>query len=86
MRDLKAGDQCEHLEKVGDVYSGYKMERCQTKYLERIDGKPQQLVLVTEGRKARFVCTKHAPQMKMERTVRKQKPKKDHMAEQVILL
>ncbi len=55
------------------------------KHLHRIDGKPQQLVVIKEGRVTRFVCTKHAPSTEIKHTVRKQK-KSDHMAEQVELL
>ncbi len=85
MRELKAGDQCEYTEKIGDPYTSYKNVRCETKHLHRVDGKPQQLVVIKEGRVTRFVCTKHAPSTEIKHTVRKQK-KSDHMAEQVELL
>ncbi len=85
MRDLKAGDRCEHTEKVGSVHTGYRDERCTTIHLSRVDGKPQQLVLVKEGRKSRFVCLKHAPIVTIAQTKPRQK-KRSYQAEQISLL
>ncbi len=84
MREIHKGDQCEHLELTGSV-GAYKKIRCTTTHLSRVDGKPQQLVLIREGRAHRKVCTKHAPAVQMRMTRPKQK-KVDHMAEQLDLL
>ncbi len=85
MREIHAGDQCEHLDLIGSL-GAYKKIRCTTTHLSRIDGKPQQLVIVREGRAHRKVCTKHAPQVQISNTRAKQKPKSDFQAEQVELL
>lgn len=84
MREIHAGDQCEHLELTGSP-GCYKKVRCTVTHLSRIDGKPQQLVLVREGRAHRKICTRHAPTVNMQQTRAKQKPKKDHLTEQVEL-
>ena len=57
MKELKAGDQCEHRDKVGDPYTSYKWVNCETRHLGRIDGKPQMLYVV----KKQFLCRKHLP-------------------------
>ncbi len=85
MRELKAGDQCEHLSRVGSVHTGYRDERCTTTHLSRVDGKPQQLVIVREGRAHRKICTRRAPSAQIQMTRPKQK-KPDHLAVQENLL
>ncbi len=54
---MKHGDQCDHVEKVGSVFTGYRKVRCEVKHMERVDGKPQMLYQV----KKQLFCRKHLP-------------------------
>ena len=77
MRDLHAGYQCEHVERVGSVHTSYVNKRCDVKHHERVDGKPQHLVPVKDGRVTRFMCMAHAPKHSGRSTVARQKKKDD---------
>ncbi len=85
MRELHIGDRCEHVERTGSVYTGYRDVQCAVTHLSRIDGKPQQLVLVKEGRTTRKVCLLHAPSTSIKQT-KPRASKKQFQAEQLDLL
>ncbi len=80
-RELKAGDQCEHL-----ISTYPKRIRCEVRHHSREPGEPpQQLVPVKDGKLVRFMCLEHAPKYQRGMTVRRQR-KSQPPEEQVILL
>lgn len=59
MRNLTQGQQCEHVDRRV-IDGAYTLIPCTVRHLERVDGKPQQLVPCKEGRAVRFLCLAHA--------------------------
>lgn len=59
MRELSTGQQCEHVD-YRFIDGALVKVLCQVKHLERVDGKPQQIVPCKDGRSVLFLCLKHA--------------------------
>lgn len=79
MRTPKKGDRCEHAE---FSHKTYKRERtCEVRHLEGTP--PGQLVSVKMQSGTALMCSKRAPAF--GETVRRQKPKKTDVAQEVLL-
>jgi hypothetical protein len=80
-RELVAGQPCEYIDRRF-IDGAYRLIPCTVRHLERIDGKPQQVVPCKDGRTVRFLCLAHAGPIEglKRRTAKRKQPPEEQQA------